>query len=84
VDDNWMEAAPLHEHDVLGEGPPEIIVDHGVPAVLDHHDLAGIGLQPWQRFGKNRCLLHQRQLPGFVVLGQEPGVHVEYSAFSLT
>ena len=84
VDDDGMDATPLHKDDVLCECPLEIIVDHGVSAVLDHDDLACIGLQPGQRFGEDRRLLHQRQWPGFRLLRLRLGVHVAYSAFSLT
>jgi hypothetical protein len=57
VDYNWMNATPFHEDDVLGERSFQIIVDHGISAVLDHHDLARVGLQPRQGLGENRCLL---------------------------
>ena len=59
VDDHRVHAAPLHEHDVGGEGLLQLLVDHGVAAVLDHHGLAGVRLQPGQRLGQDRGLLDQ-------------------------
>ena len=93
-----VDAAALHEHDVGREGALEVVVDHGVAAILDHHGLARVGLQPGQRLGEDRGLLDQGQ-PAFgggsrgVVarLAERPircrtgsRAHVEYSAFSLT
>ena len=44
----WMPDV-VQEDDVLGEGAAELVVDHGVAAVLDHHGGAGKALDPRQR-----------------------------------
>ena len=40
VDDHWFQPDASQEHDVLGEGAFEVVVDHGVAAVLDDNGLA--------------------------------------------
>ncbi|CAH0325025.1 hypothetical protein SRABI128_05070 [Microbacterium sp. Bi128] len=44
-----VDADVVQEHDVLGEGAAELVVDHGIAAVLDHHGAAGKALDPGQR-----------------------------------
>ena len=48
MDHDWQHTAAAQEDDVLGEGAFQVVVDHGVAAVLDHHDLAGVLGQPWE------------------------------------
>ena len=48
-----LEAGEPEERDVLGEGPLEHVVGHGVAAVLHHDDLAVVGLEPRQRGGED-------------------------------
>ena len=52
VHDDRAEAGEPEEGDVLGEGPLEGVVGHRVAAVLHHHDLAVVALQPRQRAGE--------------------------------
>ncbi len=49
VHHDGVDAHVVQEHDVLGEGTAEFLVDHGVAAVLDHHGGAGEALDPRQR-----------------------------------
>ena len=53
VHDDGLEAGEPQERDVLGEGPLEDVVGHGVAAVLHHDDLAVVLLQPRQRRGED-------------------------------
>ncbi|MPN37413.1 hypothetical protein SDC9_184930 [bioreactor metagenome] len=71
VDHHRIHADRAQEDDVGGKGLHELVVDHGVAAVLDHDGLADIALQPGQRFNQDGRFVER--------LG-----HDEYSAFSLT
>jgi hypothetical protein len=57
VHDDREDAAGAEEDHVLGEGAPARVVDHGVAAVLDHHDVAVELLEPRQRAGEDGDLL---------------------------
>ncbi len=52
VHDDGLEAGEAQERDVLGEGALEGVVGHRVAAVLHHHDLPVVALQPGQRGGE--------------------------------
>jgi hypothetical protein len=70
VDHHRVDAYVVEEHDVLGEGAAEIVVDHGVAAVLDHHDGAGEPLDPGQGLNQGCCLvLGVGHAGGFTRLG---------------
>ena len=82
VHDDRPDAAAPQEDDVLDEGLLELVVQHGVAAVLDDDGLTRVLLQPGQR-------LDERAQPcangSFLrVVCRESGAHEEYSAFSLT
>ena len=47
VDDDGAHPDLVEEEDVLGEGTFELVVHHGVAAVLDDHGGALVGAQPW-------------------------------------
>jgi hypothetical protein len=49
VHDDRPDADVVEEDDVLGEGAAQVLVDHRVAAVLDHHRGAGEALDPGQR-----------------------------------
>ena len=70
MDDDGAQARETQEDDVLGEGPLECVVRHGVAAVLDHHGGSAEALKPRQRLGED----------GGLVLR----AHVEYAEFSWT
>ncbi len=61
VHDDRLEAGEPQEGDVLGEGALEGVVGHGVAAVLHHHDLAVVALQPRQRGGEDGGLGRARR-----------------------
>ena len=65
VDDDRLEAGEPQERDVLGERPLQGVVGHGVAAVLHHHDLAVVALQPRQR-GREGAGLRRVRLAGVV------------------
>jgi hypothetical protein len=48
-----VEADQLHQHDVAGEPVFQMLVFHGVAAVLDHDGFAGETADVGQRFGEN-------------------------------
>ena len=80
VHDDRAEAGEAQEGDVLGEGALEHVVGHRVAAVLHHHDLAVVGLQPRQGSGER---------PGLVGVGLARRGHLllahdEYALFSWT
>ncbi len=72
VDDDRAEAGEAQEGDVLGERALEVLVGHGVAAVLNDDDLAVVGLQPGQRPGQRGRLVGVG-LAGLVHLGLDLG-----------
>jgi hypothetical protein len=79
---------PQEDH-VLGEGALEVLVDHGVAAVLDHDDRAREPLQPGQRLDQHLGLLVGAQVGAGVedeVVRDDGGLlaHVLYALFSWT
>ncbi|MPM67373.1 hypothetical protein SDC9_114295 [bioreactor metagenome] len=80
MDDDRLHTALAQEDDVLREGTLELVVDHGVAAVLDDHDLAGIVHQPRQCLDQHPGLGDQ----GRFVVGSVQCHQELYSAFSLT
>ena len=73
VDHDGLEPRGAEEDDVLGESPLELVVDHGVSAVLDDDDRAREAAEPWQGLDQDACLLLRTQVS-----------HVEYALFSWT
>ena len=53
VDNNRTQPGIPQEDDVLGEGCLELVVDHGVAAVLDHDERTTETLEPRQRLDKD-------------------------------
>ncbi len=62
VDDHRVDADVLHQDHVQGETALERLVDHGVPAVLDHHraaaELTHVGQGLHQHLGPGDLLAH--------------------------
>ena len=56
VNDDGAHPDLVQEEDVLGEGAFELIVDHGVAAVLDDHGGALVGAQPRHGLQQDGCL----------------------------
>ena len=56
VDDDGAHPDLVEEEDVLGEGAFEVIVLHGVAAVLDDHGGALVGAQPRHGLQQDGCL----------------------------
>ena len=71
--DNRMQTDLAQEHHILGEALLQVIVDHGIAAILDHDALAGEFLQPRQRLNQHFRLL----------IGAQIGMHVEMEPRSL-
>jgi hypothetical protein len=69
VHDDGQDAAGPQEDHVLGEGAAALVVDHGVPAVLDHHDVSVELAQPGQRAGEHVDL---EPVAGRVVRAHDP------------
>src|SRR5262249_24303764 len=74
-DDDRSDADLLDQHDVAGEVPGDLVIDHGVAAIFDDEGLAGIalhigqrllqrarGAQPMLGFGEITDLSHGRAL----------------------
>lgn len=76
VHDDGLETGVVQEHDVLGEGGLQVLVDHGVAAELDDDRLAVVPDQPGQRLDEDLGLGQ-----GGVFAG---GAHDEYALFSWT
>ena len=53
------------ERHVCGEGGLELIVDHGIAAVLHYHDLIVEMLEPRQRFHQNLCTFLRGHIPHY-------------------
>src|SRR5665647_1140407 len=81
VHDHRVQAHLAQEDHVLRERPPEVVVDHGIPAVLDNEQRAGEALQPGQCLDQHLGLLGRGELAG---LDRLVLAHVEYALFSLT
>jgi hypothetical protein len=64
VHDDRVDAREPQEHHVPGEGLLQLLVDHGVAAVLDDDDPAVEALQPGQRLGEHTGLLPRPLQPG--------------------
>ena len=64
VDDHGSDADLVQEEDVLCEGPFEILIDHGVTAVLDDHGGALVGAQPGYGLKKDGGLDLRGELGG--------------------
>jgi len=66
VNHHRLQPGGPQEHHVLGEGPFQVVVDHGVAAVLDHRDRPAEALQPGQRLDQHSGLLLgvQQREPG--------------------
>src|SRR5690349_16127116 len=75
MNDERIDADLLEQHDVAGEDAGELVIHHGVPAILDDEGLAGVALhirqrlrqgprraQPMLRFREVRGLVHGRGL----------------------
>ena len=66
-----VDADVVEEHDVLRESAAELVVDHGVAAVLDHHGGAGEALDPRQCLDQRGGLVlgvgHGRRFAGLGV-----------------
>jgi hypothetical protein len=60
-----VDAGEAQENHVLGEGLLQLVVDHGVAAVLDHDDLVVEPLQPGQGLGEDTRLLTGPAQPTF-------------------
>lgn len=71
--DNRMQTDLAQEHHILGEALLQVIVDHGIAAILDHDALAGEFLQPRQRLNQHFRLL----------IGAQIGMHIEMEPRSL-
>src|SRR4051795_12755253 len=69
VHDHGQDAAGPQEDHVLCERAAALVVDHGVAAVLDHHDVAVELAQPGQRAGEDGDL---RRVALRVVLPHDP------------
>ncbi|MGX1268852.1 hypothetical protein RKD18_002046 [Streptomyces phaeoluteigriseus] len=76
VHDDGLEAGVVQEHDVLGEGGFQVLVDHGVAAELDDDRLAVVPGEPGQRLDEDLGLGQRGVLAG--------GAHDEYALFSWT
>ena len=83
VDDDRAQAGVPQEHDVLREGRLEVVVDHGVAAVLDHDDGAPEALEPRQRLDEGLRLGRGGGQGGLVAPVAKAG-HVLYAEFSWT
>jgi hypothetical protein len=87
VHDDRAQTDLAQEHHVLGEGALEVVVDHGVAAVLDHDERAREPLQPRQRLDQHLGLLVRAQVGTGVeheVLSHRVLAHVLYALFSWT
>ena len=62
VDDDRAQTGRSQEDDVLREGPLELVVDHGMAAVLENDDGAGEPAEPGQGLHEDRRLLRRREL----------------------
>lgn len=82
VHDDGLEAGVAEEHDVLGEGGLEVLVDHGVAAELDDDGLAVVPGQPGQRLDEDLGLGERGVLPRGSVA--HCVAHEEYALFSWT
>ena len=83
VDDDGADAGEAQEHHVLGEGAPQVVVDHRVAAVLDDDDRVLELAQPRQGLGEHRGLGLRLLRGGGGGAGRGQG-HVEYALFSST
>ena len=70
------------EHHVLRELGPQVVVGHGVAAVLDHHGLAVEPAEPGQRLDEGLRLGQRHVLAG--AAGAHGRGHEEYAEFSCT
>jgi hypothetical protein len=89
VHDDGPQADLAQEHHVLREGALEVVVDHGVAAVLDDDERPREPLQPGQRLDEDLGLLVREQVRAdveVVVVGGGAGrlAHEEYALFSWT
>jgi len=60
VHHDGIDAHQFHQHHIPGEAALELLVFHGVAAVLDHYRLAGKPLDIGQALTQDVCHLHCR------------------------
>lgn len=65
--DHGVDAHLTQEHHVFGEALLQVVVHHGIAAVLDHNGLAEELLQPWE------CLNEYLRF----LIGPQIGMHIE-------
>ena len=52
MDDYWVDANQLHQHDIAGKALFQCLVDHGITAILNHYGATRKLLYIRQRLGK--------------------------------